>query len=76
MGLLYFTPKGWSIFSEFVASMESREVDQTDCTKLLRQLLKNGVEVGVVPAVKKWFEFDSESDLKIYLENFKESDLF
>lgn len=76
MGLLYFTPKGWKIFQQHLNNNDFTKINKTDCTGLLKELIKNQVEIGVVPAKNKWFEFDSENDLKIYLDKFKESDLF
>jgi len=69
MGLLYFTPKGWKIFESYVKSKSDNEINSTDCTTLLRELISLNVDIGIVAAKKKWFEFDSESDLKIYLKN-------
>lgn len=76
MGLLYFTPKGWSIFSDFIKSNDDSVINNTDCTTLLKTFIEKGIDIGIVPAKDKWFEFDSESDLKVYLDNFKEKDLF
>lgn len=76
MGLLYFTPTGWSIFNDFVGSKSDKEINNTDCTTLLRSLISSGVDIGIVPAIDKWYEFDSESDLNIYLEKFSATEIF
>ena len=76
MGLLYFTKKGWEIYHEFISSKSSEEINKTDCTTLLKSLAKSGIDIGVVPARDKWFEFDSESDLNIYNQTFSREDLF
>jgi L-glutamine-phosphate cytidylyltransferase len=66
MGLLKFTPDGWSQVETYVNSLPSADQDKLDMTSLLRRLLAMGAEIGTVPVQGGWCEVDSESDLRLY----------
>lgn len=66
MGLLKFTPCGWKSVEKYLSGLTSKELDFLDMTSLLRGLLKSGVLIKTVPIKGKWFEVDSENDLKLY----------
>ncbi len=66
MGLLKFTPAGWSTVEGYLASLPPSEVDRLDMTGLLRRLLALGVRIDTVPVSDRWFEVDTERDLLVY----------
>jgi len=73
MGLLKFTPAGWLKVKEYLARLSQKEIDNIDITNLLRRLIKLGIVINAVAITDKWFEVDSESDLKIYSSKYKTS---
>jgi choline kinase len=73
MGLLKFTPQGWLKVKEYLAGLSQKEIDNIDITNLLRRLIKVGIVINAVAITDKWFEVDSESDLKIYSSKYKTS---
>lgn len=66
MGLLRFTPTGWTAVETFLASLPSEEVDRLDMTTLLRRLIGSGVCVRAIPVEGRWCEVDSARDLAVY----------
>jgi choline kinase len=66
MGLLKFTPAGWTSVSRLLASLGDAERDRLDMTGLLRRLIGAGVTVRGVAVEGPWGEVDSESDLALY----------
>ena len=66
MGLLKFTPNGWSQVEKLLSRFSRIEVDNMDMTSLLSDLIKDGVRVDAHPIDDYWFEVDSESDLVAY----------
>ena len=66
MGLVKYTPAGWSEVSNYLKQLSQAEVDKLDMTKLLQNLIKNDVVINAVSIQDKWFEVDSESDLNVY----------
>lgn len=66
MGLVKFTPPGWSDANRILSSLPDKICDQMDMTALLRELINAGISVDTIPIKGKWFEFDSENDLKAY----------
>jgi len=44
-------------------------LDRMDMTTLLKGLVLSGIRVNAIPIEDKWYEIDSESDLKKYLVN-------
>ena len=73
MGLVKYTPKGWAQVAKYLSRFNQDELDQLDMTKLLQGLIHAGVEVRATPVIDKWFEVDSEEDLRSYEFNFKKS---
>jgi len=72
MGLLKFTPKGWSWVIDAVCEMSAQEHDKLDMTSLLRKLICLGVPIQAIPVKGIWGEIDSESDLTLF-ETIKKS---
>ena len=75
MGLLKYTPAGWAKVEEYLIRYTQDEIDNIDITKLLQGLIDSGVVINAVPIIDKWFEVDTESDLKIYSSKYKISPL-
>ena len=63
MGLLKFTPSGWSAFSHQAAQTPPGKLDMTG---LLGALLANGQSIQAVPIEGGWCEVDSNEDLAGY----------
>ena len=66
MGLVKYTPKGWKQVCGYLEQFKQSEIDSMDMTMLLQGLIGAGVEVQGVPIMDKWYEVDSESDLRKY----------
>tara|TARA_Y100001968_G_scaffold169982_1_gene155614 strand:- start:628 stop:1362 length:735 start_codon:yes stop_codon:yes gene_type:complete len=66
MGLLKFTPAGWSRIADYLESLSTEIVDSMDMTSLLQNLIQAGVQINATPIKDRWFEVDSESDLLLY----------
>jgi choline kinase len=66
MGLLKFTPRGWSLAARTLAVLSSNRQDRMDMTSLLSQLLEKNVPIQTMAVEGKWCEIDSESDLALY----------
>ncbi len=66
MGLLKFTPVGWSRIRAFLGGLSATERDRLDMTSLLRRLLERGQEIVAVPVQGQWCEVDSERDWQLY----------
>ena len=73
MGLVKYTPKGWTQVAEYLNNFSQDELDKLDMTTLLQGIIDSGVVVNTVPIQDKWFEVDSETDLRSYESNFKTS---
>ena len=73
MGLVKYTPKGWAQVAEYLKNLLQDELDKLDMTTLLQGIIDAGVVVNTVPIQDKWFEVDSEADLRSYESNFKTS---
>jgi len=72
MGLLKFTPDGWSRVESFLSGLTSQEKDKMDMTSLLKGLISCNTIINTVPISDPWFEVDNANDLMIYekiLEN-------
>jgi len=65
MGLLRFTPAGWSAVEVRLRSLPDRRRRQLDMTGLLQLLIDTEQPVMAVPAAPGWCEIDSDSDLLI-----------
>ncbi|MDC0092768.1 phosphocholine cytidylyltransferase family protein [Alphaproteobacteria bacterium] len=73
MGLVKYTSAGWTKVKEYLNTFTQAEIDNFDITKLLQGLVEVGVVVNAVAIMDKWFEVDTESDLKIYNSKYKTS---
>ena len=70
MGLLRFSPAGWSRVEDLLAGLPADRQDSLDMTALLQLLLADGMEIGTVAATEPFYEVDTESDLRLYRERF------
>lgn len=75
MGLLKFTPAGWSLVARFLEGLPPHERDRLDMTGFLQRLIMQDVGVYAVPVHEPWGEVDSESDLAIYERDIREGRL-
>ena len=66
MGLLKFTPAGWTRVRAFLEPLPAGEIDALDMTGLLRRLLAQGVRIATVPVDGRWCEIDTDKDLETY----------
>ena len=66
MGLLKFTPAGWSAAELAWQQLEPARRDKLDMTSLLRLLIESGTSVYGVPTPGPWGEADSAEDLALY----------
>lgn len=66
MGLLRFTPSGWSGVEAFLGTLKSDSIDRLDMTTLIQRLVEQGVPISTVPVKQPWYEVDSKSDLDLY----------
>jgi L-glutamine-phosphate cytidylyltransferase len=66
MGLLKFSPNGWSYVERHLDSLPQSIRNRLDMTSLLKGLLDEGVEIRCVPIQGRWCEVDSESDARAY----------
>ena len=66
MGLLKFTPQGWSQVESFLAGLSNSEKDQMDMTSLLKGLISGGAIIKTAPIKDRWYEVDSANDLMVY----------
>ena len=69
MGLVKYTKRGWKEVSNYLMKIEKYKLDRMDMTTLLKGLVLSGIRVNAIPIEDKWYEIDSESDLKNYLVN-------
>ena len=66
MGLLRFTPNGFSVVKEYLSGLPQEAVAKLDMTALLSRLLAEGIRISVVPVAGQWCEADSMSDVVAY----------
>jgi L-glutamine-phosphate cytidylyltransferase len=76
MGLIKITPRGWILLQEYLNNLTIEEINKLDCTSLIKNLLKMGVQIGLTPIKDQWFELDSEEDLNLYLKHAHKNDIF
>ena len=63
MGLLKFTPKGWSKTIETYKSLSKKNREKIHMTSLLQLIIeKKEIKIKTIPIKRKWFEFDNPSD--------------
>lgn len=65
MGLLKLTPRGWRNAFSFLKSCSNEERAAMDITTLLRHLIQRGCPIMGAGISEKWFEIDTENDLKL-----------
>ena len=66
MGLLKFTPRGWSSVETYLRTLPPERQDRLDMTSLLAALIEAGQTIEGVPFHGQWGEIDSASDLALY----------
>lgn len=66
MGLLKFTPQGWTQVEMSLADFTDNDRNGLDMTSLLHHLLQRGIPIQTVGVEGRWCEVDSEKDLKLY----------
>lgn len=67
MGLLSFTPEGWSEMLRIRSALNSKERDQMHMTGTIQKVIDAGhIAVTAVPYEMRWGEVDSVEDLKLY----------
>lgn len=67
MGLLRFTPQGWSEVIRIRSGLPKELCDKMHMTGTLQKVIDAGrVPVAAVPYSSEWGEFDSESDIQNY----------
>lgn len=75
MGLLKFTPHGWSHVSEYLMGLSSDQVDKLDMTSLLSALVGQGISIMARANNSPWGEIDSGDDLRLYEEMVEQGDM-
>ena len=71
MGLLFFSPKGQEIITNYLAMLPRDIVDKMDMTSLLRNLLTNNIRIDAVAVSGGWCECDTERDIFLYQKQLK-----
>ncbi len=66
MGLLYFTPSGWTRVLKALSGFPDKQIDGLSLTALLAHLIASGERIAAVPYNGRWGEVDSEYDLRLY----------
>ena len=66
MGLIKFKPDGWAVVDAFLNELSNDSIDSMDMTTLLQNMIELGLEIEGVPISDRWYEVDSESDLRLY----------
>jgi len=67
MGLLRFTPNGWTEVERMRAELSSEQRDKMHMTGTLQKVIEAGrVPVAALPYVGLWGEVDTADDLQIY----------
>lgn len=69
MGLLRFSPAGWSEIQAIRQSLTNETCDKLDMTSALQAVLERGNQrIQAVPYYGSWGEIDSADDLAVYVE--------
>lgn len=66
MGLLKFTPQGWSLVKSYLSTLSAVDIDKLDMTTLLSKLLDNDVNISTVAIHGGWVEVDNPEDIALY----------
>jgi len=76
MGLLKFTPPGWSAVEALLGTLDPRIRDRLDMTGLLRRLLaEKHLPIDTFATDGQWGEIDNLEDVALYREMLSEGDL-
>lgn len=75
MGLLKFTPEGWTKTKDLIEPLIGAVRDKLDMTSLLQRLIMEGVKIGTTPVQGSWGECDNEEDLAYYERRVASGDL-
>ncbi len=68
MGLLRFSPEGWSEVVRIRSELTAIECDKMHMTGTLQRVInENQIEIAALPYVGEWGEIDSADDLAAYL---------
>lgn len=68
MGLLRFTPEGWSEVSRIRRKLSSVECDRMHMTGTLQKVIdENRITITALPYSGEWGEVDNSDDLEVYL---------
>jgi len=70
MGLVKYTPNGWLQVRKYLKEFTQEELSKLDMTTLIQGLINVGIEVTGIPIADRWFEVDTESDLRTYQSKF------
>jgi len=64
MGLLRFTPIGWSELQRVRAQLCQADAEQIQMTRALQRVIEAGrIQIQAIPYSQAWGEFDSVVDL-------------
>ena len=67
MGLLRFTPEGWTEVSRIINSLTFAEYDRINMTSILQKVIDAGnLPINAFPHQGEWGEVDSAEDLEAY----------
>jgi L-glutamine-phosphate cytidylyltransferase len=66
MGLLKFTPQGWTKVEGVLKTLAPEVLDKLDMTSLLNLLLKVGIDIHTEAVDGLWYEVDTKSDWELY----------
>ena len=66
MGLLRFSPAGWTKTKRLIGKHDRSAIDRLDMTTLLQKLIDNNISIHVVETEGRWCEVDTEQDLDLY----------
>jgi L-glutamine-phosphate cytidylyltransferase len=77
MGLLKFTPAGWSAVEAVLGGLDEPLRNRLDVTGLLRRLLeRNDIPIDTFGTDGQWGEIDSAEDVALYQRMVKQGTLF
>jgi choline kinase len=74
LGLLKFTPPGWSRVEQALSTLPLERQRSMDMTSLLRVLLSGGTNIRCVPGSGAWCEVDNSADLHLYQRLLSDND--
>lgn len=68
MGIIRFTPEGWSQAMDTIKYPMPKTIEKLDMTTLLNCMIKKGYAIETFPSDTLWLECDTENDIHIYEE--------